>query len=1108
MLSDTQRAALAARLRQGRGVAGIPRRDPSLTELPLSSGQEQLWFIDQFAPGLPTYNIAGTLWLDGDLDVDALGRAFDTLIARHEILRTRLDSVDGRPVQVIDAPPPPTVWAVRDLSGMPAAQRDTAFEAEAVEFGLLPFDLAKGPLYRSRLVRMTQRRHALHLNVHHSVFDGWSFAICVRELAACYTAEVTGEPAELAGMPIQFADYALWERGRLDGGAVEEMIAYWTGNLRGVESVQMPTDRPRPVLQSFDGAVARAPMGADVLAGLRALSRREGTTIFVTLLAALQVLLHRYSGQDDIVVGTASANRSRPELAPLIGYLVNTLPVRTDTSGDPTFTELLARVKETTLAAYAHQDLPFPKLVEALKVERDASRAPLFQIGFTINEDPPQPHEAAGLRISVAAIDAPTAKFDLNFFMQAHDDLTVDVAYATALFDAATAERLLTSLRELMRGIVADPDCRLSQLPVMTAADLHNELVGWNSNTAEFPSALLHGLVEEQVRRVPDAEAAVLDGASLSYAELNAAANRAARRLRALGVGPESLVGVHMRPSLERLTGILAILKAGGAWVPLDPDYPADRLEFMIEDADVRVVLSDPGLPDLGPTAVVPVRDWADGAVATGNTTTGATTGNTGTGTGTGTGTDGGGADGDNLDLPIDPATAAYVIYTSGSTGRPKGVIVEHRQVVNFVQGMVAHWPLDEHDRFLQFASLNFDVSVMDMFLAIGSGGTAVFGSRETLMSPPRLAELMRAQRITFACLPPAVLNLITGEPLPDQRVLISAGEELSSELVRSWLRPGLRLCNGYGPTEVTIGATMMELQPDDITPPPIGMPKPNYRAYVLDRNLRPVPVGVAGELHLGGPGVARGYLNRPDLTAEKFVDDPFVDDPDARMYRTGDLVRRRPDGNIVFLGRIDGQIKIRGLRVELGEIETAMTAHEAVAQSAVVVRDDPSGEKQLVGYARLVPDGPGVSVADLRQHLSQRLPAYMVPVHLLLLDAFPLNASGKIDRSALPEPEVGEGADTFVVPRTLIETVVTDMYATLLGLERVGVQDSFFDLGGNSLQAMRLITRLRTDLAVDADVTAVFLAPTPAQLTVLLREKFGLEDVEVGADGLDAALA
>jgi len=835
MLTDAQRAALAARLRKGRDATAIPRRSPDLTELPLSSGQEQLWFIDQFAPGLPTYNITGAVRIAGPLDVQALNDALDAVVARHETLRTRLDAVDGQPVQIID-PPTSTVWTIQDLSGLPADEREARFAAESVTYGLLPFDLAKGPLFRTRLVKLAEQEHALVINVHHSVFDGWSFAVCFRELATCYDAAVAGRPADLPELPIQFADYAIWERGRLEGGAVDEMVAYWTENLRGVGSVQMPIDRPRPVLQSFDGALARLPMGADVLEGLRALSRKEGTTMFVTLLTVLQVLLHRYSGRDDVIVGTASASRGRPELAPLIGYLVNTLPIRTDVSGDPPFVELMAKVKETTLAAYAHQDLPFPKLVEALKVERDASRAPLFQIGFTINEDPDEQIAAGGTTMRLEPVDSPTAKFDLNFFMQAHGDLVVEISYAVALFDEATVYRLLESLRVLMAGIVADPSSRLSRLPVMTEEDLHRELVEWNSNTMEFPTMCLHELFEAQVDRVPDAPAALMDDDVLTYAELNRQANRAARHLRELGVVPESLVGVHMRPSLERLVGILAILKAGGAYVPLDPEYPPDRLQFMLTDAAVDVVLADAdgaqSMRELGATVVVPARDWPDR-----------------------------GGDDTNVDSGVQPPNAAYAIYTSGSTGRPKGVIVEHRNVVNFVQGMVVHWPLDERDRFLQFASLNFDVSAMDMFLAVCSGGAAVFGSRQTLLSPPRLAELMRANRVTFACLPPAVLNLLTGERFPDQRVLISAGEELSSELVRTWIRPGLRMCNGYGPTEVTIGATMMELQPDDISPPPIGMPKPNYRAYVLDTHLNPVPVGVAGEGGRHVPGDVGGQF-------------------------------------------------------------------------------------------------------------------------------------------------------------------------------------------------------------------------------------------------------
>jgi amino acid adenylation domain-containing protein len=664
--------------------------------------------------------------------------------------------------------------------------------------------------------------------------------------------------------------------------------------------------------------------------------------------------------------------------------------------------------------------------------------------------------------------------------MAAHDDLMIEIYYAVALFDPATIQRMLTSLRVLMAGVAAGPSRRISELPIMTEEDLRRELVEWNSNDADFPPACLHELFEAHARATPEAIAAVFGETRMSYAELNSRANLAARHLRGLGASPDSLVGVHMAPSLERLATILGILKAGGAYVPLDPEYPEDRLRFMLEDADVTVVAADPAgearMSALGAKVIIPARDWPEGA----------------------------GEPAGNLEPVAGPHNAAYVIYTSGSTGKPKGVVVEHAQVVNFVQGMVAHWPLRGNDQFLQFASLNFDVSLMDMFLALGSGGTAVFGSRETLLSPPRLAELIRAHEVTFAVLPPAVLSLLTGEPFPSLRVLISAGEELSPELVRGWLRPGLRMCNGYGPTEVTIGATIMELSPDDITPPPIGMPKPNYRAYVLDSHGNPVPVGVAGELHLGGSGVARGYLNRPELTQEKFIPDPFSPVQGTRMYKTGDLVRRRPDGNIVFLGRIDGQVKIRGLRVELGEIETAMTVHPAVAQAVVIVTDDAAGEKQLIGYARQDPAQPPLSVSDLRQYLSQRLPGYMVPAHLMLLAEFPLNASGKIDRKALPEPSAEQAGAGFVAPRTLVETMLVDAYGTLLKLDQVSVEDSFFDLGGNSLLAMRLITRLRDDLAVDADVTAVFLAPTPSQLAVLLGDKYGLEDMELGADGLD----
>ncbi len=1055
MLSDAQRQAMTARLRRAQGGAqpGIARRAAGTTDLPLSFGQEQLWFMDRFAPGLPTYNIAYCLRLRGDLDAGALRRALGALLARHEALRTRLVSgADGRPHQVVDEPAGVALTEV-DLSGAdePEERLRELAEAEAVR----PFSLADGPLFRTHLVRVAGTEHVLIVAVHHAVYDGWSIGLMARELGVLYGAEVRGEEPELEELPLQFADYALWERERLQGPVLEELAAYWRKNLDGFQTLQLHTDRPRPLVASYEGGNERLDLGPDLLAGLRELSRREGATLFATLLAALQALLHRYTGQDDIVVGTVSANRGRAKLAPLIGFLVNTLAVRTDVSGDPAFRELLGRVRETTVEAYAHQNLPFAKLVEELKVERDPGRAPIFQVAMTLIEEPEE-ISAAGLTMRMEKIDFSVAKFDLAFLAEIRSGgLWLELAYATALFDAATARRLLENLRVLLRGAVEDPSRRLSQLPVLSEAELHRELVEWNDTAVELPSMCLHEGFERQVVRTPDGVAAEMGGVPVTYAELNADANRVARRLRALGVESETLVGVSMAPAPRRLAVLLGIMKAGGGYVPLDPALPDERLSYMVEDTGMPVIVADaasePRLPATAATVVSLDREWAEITAL----------------------------DAADLGLETPVASVAYVIYTSGSTGRPKGVVVEHRQAVNHALGMIRHWPVSPDDRVLQFASLNFDVSVMDMFVTLLSGARAVVAPTETLHSPPRLAELMRERRVTFASLPPAVVNLLSGQEFPDLKILMPAGEALSPELVRAWVRPGLRLVNGYGPTEDTVIATFAELD-GTVLPPPIGRPVANAQAYVLDRYLNPVPVGVVGELHMGGAGVTRGYLNAPELTEQRFVPDPFSDEPGARLYKTGDLVRRLPGGDIVYLGRVDGQVKIRGLRVELGEIETGLLSHPAVAQAVVVVAEDRSGERQLVGHVRL--DGTA-TVADLRLHLADRLPAYMVPAYLVVLDAFPLNTSGKIDKSALPAPDAAGEAAAYVAPRTPAETVLTEVYASLLRRERVGIDDGFFDLGGNSLQAMQLITRLRADLDVDLGVTEVFLAPSPREL-------------------------
>ena len=1061
----------------------IPRRAAGVVDLPMSFAQEQLWFIDEFHDGLAAHNVPDLVWLRGSLDARALGRAVEGVVARHEVLRTRLvTSADGRPVQVI-APPTPLELELVDYAELGREAASGRLREFAMQEALRPFRLARDRMFRAHLVRLAADEHVLVMVVHQTVFDDWSYSVLLRELAALYGQEAAGAPSGLGELPVQFADYALWERDRLHGAVLEELEDYWRGVMAGFETVQFPTDRPRPLLASHDGEVEITMAGRDLLDGLREVSRREGTTLFVTLLAGLQALVSRYTGQTDVVVGTVSANRSRAELAPLIGFLVNTLPIRADLSGDPAFTELLARAREATVGAYAHQDLPFGKLVETLRVDRDPSRAPVFQIALTYAERDNTPVTAAGVDFALTElVPAVTpAKFDLTLVAEARSDgLWFECSYKTGLFDAATVARLLGHLEVLLRGVVADPSARLSGLPVLTGPELRRELVEWNDTAARFPLVCIHQGFEAQVAAAPDAVAAEFEGEQLSYAQLNQQANRIARRLRAAGVRPEALVGVCMQAGLARLAGLLGIWKAGGGYVPLDPALPAERLSFMMADTAMTVVLTDEpsaaSVPARGGVTVVPLdTGWQQISALDGA---------------------------DLAGTGVTPSNVAYVIYTSGSTGQPKGVVVEHRQAINFLQGMVGHWRIGPSSAVLQFAAFTFDVSVMDMFMPLLGGARVVLAPAETLHSPPRLAALIRDRRVTFACLPPAVLTLLTGENFPDLRTLLSAGEELSSDLLRAWLRDGLEIYNGYGPTEASIGATFMKLDATTQLPPPIGRPKPNYRVYVLDAHLNPVPAGVTGELHIGGAGVARGYLNQPELTNQRFIPDPFSTQPGARLYKTGDLVRRRPDGTIMFIGRIDNQVKIRGLRVELGEIETALAAHPAIAQAVVTVVTDPAGEKQLAAYLRA--QGTAPRIADIRQHLAHRLPGYMTPSYLTILDKLPLTPNGKIDKAALPPPQPITAAADRVPPRTLIETVLVDLYTTVLSNEQVGATDSFFDIGGNSLQAMQLITQLRTTLAVDLDVSAVFLTPTPQQLAALLRDKHGFDDADLTDESID----
>lgn len=1072
----------------------------------VSYAQEQLWFIDEFHHGLPAHNVPWLIRLRGPLDVPALARALGALTARHETLRTRLvPGTDGHPVRRVDPAAIPELTVTGDvLTG--STLREVA-DAES----LRPFRLAQDQPLRTRLVRTGPDEHALLMVAHQTAADDRSLPVLVGDLAALYRAQVTGEPAGLPEAP-RFSGYVAAERERLRGTTLAGLEEYWRTALAGLETSRFPADRPRPPLADHSGEVAETVIEPELLGRLRGLSREHGTTLPVTLLAAMLTLLQRYTGQTDLVAGTVlegmvlegtvpgGTGADQDDAAGLVGFAERLLPVRADASGDPAFAEFLDRVTASVAGARAHAGLPFAKIVELLAIDRDPGRFPVFQTMFWYAEPAPSAAqtEEAGVRFGAERLPLRASRYDIAFAAEpVPGGLRVRATYAPALFDPATVNRLLGHYSVLLRGIAGLPSAPLSSLPVLTAAELHDELVTWNDTDTDMPVQCIHAGIQERVAAAPGATAAEFEGERLTYAELNRQANQIARRLRDLGAGPEVLTGVCMGTGLRRLAALLGVWKAGAGYVPLDPAQPVGRLSFMIDDTGMRVIVTDAAsaasVPAAGGVAVLnldEVREELAGLPG-----------------------------GDLTDTGVSPSNVAYVIYTSGSTGQPKGVVIEHGQAIHFLHGMARHWRVGPGSAVLQFAAFTFDVSVMDMFMPLLGGGKVVLAAPQTLHSPPRLAALLRDAHITFACLPPTVLNLLAGQEFPELRTLLSSGEELSSELLKAWLHIGADIYNGYGPTECSIGSVFMKLEPSTPLPPPIGRPKPNYRAYVLDQHLKPVPVGVTGELHIGGPGVGRGYLNRPDLTRERFIPDPFRpgrgEGAGARLYKTGDLARRRPDGTLVFAGRIDDQVKIRGLRVEPGEIESALMRHPDIAQAVVTVVTGNSGVQQLAAYLRPTAADPGGAAAvdadDVRRHLARSLPSYMIPQYLVPLAELPLTAHGKIDKPRLPPPwTAGAAAGTTTAkepPRTLIEAVLTDLYANVLGITEVGATDGFFTVGGNSLQAMLLVTRLRNELAVDLDITAVFLTPTPRQLAGVLRDKHGFTDGELGPDGVEEYL-
>jgi amino acid adenylation domain-containing protein/non-ribosomal peptide synthase protein (TIGR01720 family) len=1006
-------------------------------EMLLSFAQARLWFLEQLEPGSSAYNIPAAVRLTGSLHVAVLEQSLNEIVQRHEVLRTTFATVSGEPTQVIAPVLALTVPRV-DLRNLPEAQQEAQVERLATEEAQQPFDLAKGPLLRATLLHLGEAEHVLLLTMHHIVSDGWSMGVLIRELAALYEAFSTGKPSPLPELPIQYADFAHWQRQWLQGEVLAAQLSYWEQQLTGAPALlELPTDRPRPAVQTFRGATQFLALPEPLSQKLKTLSQRSGVTLFMTLLAAFQTLLYRYTGQEDICIGSPIANRNRSETEELIGFFVNTLVLRADMSENPTFQELLGRVREVTLGAYAHQDLPFEQLVEALQPERNLSHQPLFQVMFALQNAPMPALELPNLTLSSLEIESGTAKFDLTLSMEdTEQGLVGSLEYNTDLFHGTTISRMLGHFQTLLEGIVAEPDQRLSDLPLLTQPERQQLLVEWNDTQADYSKDVcIHQLFEAQSEQTPEAVAVVFEGQQLTYRELNCRANQVAHHLRSLGVGPEGLVGICVERSLEMVIGLLGILKAGGAYVPLDPDYPKERLAYMLSDSQVPVLLTQEklmlGLSEHQARVVCLDRDWGVSLA-------------------------------ENEENPVSgvkPENLAYVIYTSGSTGKPKGVLVTHQGLCNLSSAQIRLFDLHSDSRVLQFASFSFDASIWEIVMALCSGAMLCLGTRESLLPGSSLMKVLLEYAITHITLPPSALAALPTEELPALQNIIVAGEACSMGLFAQWSK-GRRFFNAYGPTESTVCGTVYEC-PNGSDKLPIGRPIVNTQVYILDPHLQPVPVGVPGELYIGGAGLARGYLNRPELTSEKFICNPFSDEPRARLYKTGDLARYQPDGNIEFLGRLDDQVKIRGFRIELGEIEAVLGQHPAVQETVVVVREDIPGNKRLVAYL-VTKESPALSMQELYRFLKQQLPEYMVPSAFVLLDALPLTANGKVDRRVLPAPDTTrpELVGTYVAPRTSVEELLAGIWADVLGLEKVGIHDNFFELGGDSILSIQIVAR------------------------------------------------
>ena len=1043
--------------------------------IPLSYAQQRLWFLDQLESGSAFYNSPAAVRLKGALKVEALERALSEIVRRHEVLRTTFKVIDGQPAQVIHKAKA-IALPVKDLSDLAAQQRETEAARLAQEEARRLFDLERGPLFRAALLKLKEEEHIILLTMHHIASDGWSTAVLIKEVAALYESYSKGKASPLEDLAVQYADYAVWQREWLQGEVLNRQLSYWKQQLeQAPAALELPTDRPRPPVQSYCGARQGFRLSDELSRGLQDLSRREGATLFMTLLAAFQVLLSRYSNQEDVSVGTPIAGRQQRETEGLIGFFVNMLVMRAQVQGGGSFRELLQQVREMSLGAYAHQEMPFEKLVEEMGVERELSRSPLFQVLFVLQNAPMPPLSLSGLTLTIVEVESSTSKFDLLLAMtETTEGLAGTIEYNTNLFDASTITRMLGHFENLLEAIVADPSQRISNLPLLTNREREQLLIEWNDTYVDYQTSdHIHQLFEKQVESVPQNVALVFEGVSLTYGELNRRANQLANHLRALGIGPDVLVGICVNRSIEMVVGLLGILKAGGAYVPLDPSYPQERLSWMLEDAGCKVALTQQSLNERLPKNRVQLialdADWDK--IATNSE--------------------------ENCLSRTTDENLAYCIYTSGSTGQPKGALNTHGAIRNRLLWMQEAYQLRGADHVLQKTPYSFDVSVWEFFWPLMTGARMVLASPEGHRDAAYLIRLISEQQVTTIHFVPSMLQAFLREEGVEScrslRRVICSGEALPPELQETFhARLGAELHNLYGPTEAAIDVTFWACKPESGQRlVPIGRPIANTQIYLLDQNMQPVPNGTTGELYIGGVNLARGYLNQPELTAEKFVPNPFSAAAGSRLYRTGDLARYLADGQLAYLGRTDHQVKLRGFRIELGEIEAALAKHPSVSESVVIVSEEAASEKRLVGYVV----GAGASIpegGELRDYLKEKLPEYMVPSSFMALDAIPLSANGKVDRRALPKPSAAQrkmqAAD--IVPRTDLEKVIANVWQEALNLEPVGIYDNFFDLGGHSLLVSVVRNKLREVLDLDISLIHFYKHPTIKSLAEYLSRE------------------